>query len=85
MAEQHELKCWFKPFDAIADGSKRFEWRKNDRGFAVGDTLILRRYDPHNGAGYTGEHQVVRVTYMLTGPTYGIPEGYCIMSIERVG
>lgn len=32
MAE-HTLKCWPNSYDAIADGRKRFEWRRDDRGF----------------------------------------------------
>jgi hypothetical protein len=39
---RHELKTWPGPFQAIVDGSKRFELHKDDRGFAVGDTLWLR-------------------------------------------
>jgi len=32
----HELKTWPEPFAGILAGRKRYEIRKNDRGYAVG-------------------------------------------------
>lgn len=42
----HELKCWPKYFNAILDGSKTFEVRRNDRPYRVGDYLALNEYVP---------------------------------------
>lgn len=42
----HELKTWPKYFEAVWNGSKAFEIRKDDRAYAVADTLFLREYDP---------------------------------------
>lgn len=42
----HSLKTWPEPFQALVDGRKTFELRKNDRGFMVGDQLQLREWDP---------------------------------------
>lgn len=42
----HELKTWTEYFQAIVSGEKTFEIRENDRGFRVGDTLILRQWTP---------------------------------------
>lgn len=51
MAE-HVLKTWPNAFDAVKSGAKRFEWRRDDRGFEVGDVLVLRKWNPQlNGVG----------------------------------
>lgn len=42
----HNLKCWPEYFAAIASGQKKFEVRKNDRDYQVGDLLALHEYDP---------------------------------------
>lgn len=85
----HELKCWPEYFIPLADGRKRFEFRKNDRHFHVGDVLRLREYRPgsdYSGPpGYTGRETVVRVTYLLDQSRFGdVPDGFVIMSVENV-
>ncbi len=62
----HELKIWPIYFAAVVDGRKRFEIRKNDREFMVGDTLRLREWNPADGGAYTGAEIVVEVTYLTT-------------------
>lgn len=42
----HELKIWPQYYCRVADGSKTFEVRNNDRGFQPGDTVVLREWDP---------------------------------------
>jgi len=41
----HELKCWETHWDALADGSKTFEIRRDDRQFQKGDFLLIRKFD----------------------------------------
>lgn len=41
----HELKIEPPYFQAVIDGRKTFEIRKNDRGYNAGDTVLLREYD----------------------------------------
>lgn len=42
----HKLKLFPEYFDAVANGIKTFEIRKNDRDYKVGDTLRLYEFDP---------------------------------------
>jgi Domain of unknown function (DUF3850) len=58
----HRLKTWPEYYEKILTGEKTFEYRVNDRNFAVGDTLELEEYDPHNG--YTGRAITRHVSYI---------------------
>jgi ASC-1-like (ASCH) protein len=51
----HELKIHPQYYCRVADGSKTFEVRNNDRGFQPGDTVILKEWDPEpvNSTGIT--------------------------------
>lgn len=75
----HWLKCWPQPFQAVRDGRKPFEFRKDDRGYEVGDTLRLQEWDPHERR-FTGSEEDRRVTYIARGQ-FGIPDGYVVMGI----
>jgi hypothetical protein len=87
----HELKTDSEVFRAVLDGTKTYEIRKNDRGFAVGDMLVLRE-TLHTGRDmamgsplvYTGREVVRRVSHMLTGPIYGLAAGWSILSLTQV-
>jgi len=69
------------------DGLKRWEIRLNDRGFNVGDKLILKETH-YSGeemkAGkpllYTGCEITFPVSFIMHGPCYGLKEGWVIMS-----
>ena len=88
----HELKTWPEPFAAVLLRLKHHEVRKSDRSFVIGDTLLLREYDPSYGRqmpgelpeprGYTGRELRCRVTYISRGGTWGLPPDLCVMSIE---
>lgn len=60
---EHALKVWPDYFDAIADGSKTFEVRWDDRTFLPDDRLLLREWSPEDG--YTGRWCRRTVTYVL--------------------
>lgn len=70
---EHELKIWPKYYCRVADGSKTFEVRENDRGFQPGDIVILREFDPEpinptsiSPKGYTGSPDLkFKVGYVL--------------------
>ena len=76
----HDLKTWPKEYEAVITGRKRFEFRLNDRRFKTNDRLKLWEWDP-TLEKYTGRYCLVRVTYILK-EGFGLPEGYCIMSIN---
>ena len=76
----HELKIWPEFFNAVITGKKLAEVRKDDRGFQVGDTLILNEYD-NLRSEYTGRSTVREVTYIARGIA-GIAPGYCVLSID---
>lgn len=78
----HELKIKSEHFQAVWDGRKKAELRKDDRGYKVGDILRLREVD---GDEYTGSELAVRVTHILRDcPEYGLADGYCILSIGSI-
>lgn len=76
----HELKTWPEYFQAIWDRRKTFEVRVNDRGFTVGDTLILKEWDPETGK-YTGSAMMRTVTYVMLGGSFGIDAGTVVMGL----
>lgn len=83
----HELKTDPEVFDSVVDGRKKFEIRYDDRGYNVGDLLLLKRTKHSaaqmaNGAPleFTGETHSFKVNYILKGPTYGLEEGWVILS-----
>jgi hypothetical protein len=91
----HHLKCWPELFDAVKCGAKPFDVRKDDRGYAAGDTLVLHKWNPRfqpwslyqymNGDQFVSgaeqsEALTASVTYVLTG--FGIEQGYVCMGIR---
>ena len=84
----HELKTDPEVFDAVANGLKTFEIRYDDRGYQVGDQLIL------NKTRYTGDEMKqgkpleyldsygATVSHILRGPIYGLADGWVIMSLQ---
>lgn len=85
---EHELKVWPSFYAAVRDGSKRFEVRSTrDRDFAVGDTLLLREWDPHEGAtfedqGYTGRAAKAEVIYVMPGGRFGIDTTTAVVGFD---
>lgn len=79
----HHLKTHPEPFEAMRTGRKPFEYRADDRpgGFQTGDTLVLDEWDPDLGH-FTGAVELRRVGYILRGPDFGVPEGFCVMALE---
>ncbi len=74
----HRLKTWPTFYDALRTERKKFEIRKDDRNFEMGDTLVLCEWDPLLQE-YTGSEMTVTVTYLLRG--LGLKPGYVAMGI----
>lgn len=81
---KHDLKIAPQYFRQVADGSKTFEARRDDRGYQVGDVLRLREWD---GDAHTGRAVSVAVTSILrhTDPCGDLlAPGTVVMSIRLV-
>ena len=81
----HELKIWPKWFDAVKNGTKTFEIRRDDRGVEVGDQIIFEEFRPGVGE-YTGRTTERRVSYISRGDdaeAAGLKEGHCVIGLER--
>lgn len=83
----HVLKTWPGPFEAVRAQKKPYEVRKFDRPFSVGDTLLLREWDPLRGDGtpgsgaYTGRFVFRTVTYLTRPGGWGLPADIGVMGL----
>lgn len=85
----HRLKVLIKYADAIMNGTKTFEVRKNDRGYKVGDEIV---FDVVTNEGYAvGEAarhplngDVYRIDYILDC-FEGLAQKYVAMAISKEG
>ncbi len=80
----HELKITIPYADAICDGRKRFEVRRNDRGFNAGDYVRFSCIDDH---GLYCSHAINDtewvITYVFTG--FGLDDCYVVFGIRQKG
>lgn len=77
----HHLEIWPEYFLPVTTGDKTFELRRDDRGFAVGDVLVLEEFDPATKS-HTGRRCCARVTYIKHGGTIGLADDHVIMAID---
>lgn len=81
--KSHELKCHPHFFEALSRGDKNFEIRRNDRRYATGDVLIIRKFDPSYGLIPGEEPLRFKVTYLMSDEDFpGILPGFVIMGIK---
>lgn len=81
MSKHHILKCDLKPFAAVAAGEKTFDFRLDDRGYAVGDIVHLQEFDRRAGK-LTGKTQTRLITYILRS-SYGVPPNYAVLALNH--
>jgi hypothetical protein len=78
---EHNLKTIQPFFDDVWSGKKRFELRKNDRNYQIGDTVVLEEWGPdENGdLSYYGRATRKTISYILKDcPEFGLMPEYCI-------
>ena len=85
----HEIKLSVEFLEPVLFGEKRFEVRKNDRGYqkgdhirftVVGDTIKLARLHNEVCALEKIEYEI---TYVISG--WGIENGYVVFGIDEIG
>lgn len=76
----HILKTWPKYYRELVTERKHTEFRLHDRNFQVGDTLILREYDPDTKT-YSGRFMLRRITGLSVPPQAPM---YVILEIAGV-
>lgn len=81
--QTQELKILPQFFRAVKEGRKRFEIRKNDRNFQIGDTVWLHEYTKGE---YTGNSiNIGRIDYVLRSEeAMGLEKGYVIFSTDSL-
>ncbi|MCM3600648.1 DUF3850 domain-containing protein [Robertmurraya korlensis] len=75
--KKHQLKILPEYFEAVTEGIKTFEIRRNDRDYQVGDELFLNEFDIEKQE-YTGRREKVTVSYITD---YAQKEDYIVMGI----
>jgi hypothetical protein len=83
----HELKTIPVYFSRTETGTKKFELRRNDRDFQVGDILRLEEWIPESKT-FTGKQIDAEVTYILNSQSpaveHIIQDGWVVMGIEII-
>lgn len=87
----HNLKTDPEVFSASLIGLKPWEIRYDDRGYQVGDMIILEetkysRYEMRRGKPleYTGRKLSLLITYILPVRTYGSEDGLVVMTVSNI-
>ncbi|HET7025076.1 MAG TPA: DUF3850 domain-containing protein, partial [Gemmatimonadales bacterium] len=78
--KEHSVKIQRPYFEAVVSGAKRYEIRRDDRGYAVGDALLLREID--DAGETTGRTAQRTISYISRPSDLGLlPEGVCVLSL----
>jgi len=85
----HNLKIEERFADAIVNGTKTFEIRKNDRGYQKGDLIVFASITTRDTQYYEMKtnhpigKNIYQITYVLSG--WGLQNGYVALAIKKVG
>lgn len=75
----YKLKLWLEYFATVANGSKPFEIRKNDRDYQVRDMLPLQEFVPDKG--FTRRVLDRKITYITD---FAQLDGYVVKGIGNL-
>ena len=76
--QHHYLKTETQYYQAIEHGKKKFELRKNDRNFQIGDMIYLEEVV---GVIKTGRIlPQFEIQYIMYGGEFGLNKDYCIIN-----
>lgn len=91
---EHIVKTHPVYFDAVKRGDKRFEIRRDDRGYQKGDILVQQRCREDKPTEVDcffdvypmkARHELRhRIGWILTGGQFGIEPGFVIMQLEPI-
>jgi hypothetical protein len=78
----HTLKTWQPFWDDVFEGHKTFEVRRDDRGYKVGDLLVLQEWADDRHLGGTCFRVIAYV--LRDGAQFGVREGHVVLGIRPV-
>lgn len=83
----HRLKTWPDYFNAVRNGAKPFDVRFDDRGYKVGDRVLLQEYEPRRKE-FTGKEVLCRITYVLASDAKAVKDAlskdWVVLGLDRV-
>ena len=90
--KKHKIKILLEYANAILEGRKSFEIRKNDRDYKEGDLItfnVIEKDDKGNIKEIPSHlltKRTYQITYVLESKDFpeGIPLGYCVFSIKDI-
>lgn len=74
----HDIKTAPSCYAEVESGRRRFDLRKNDRGYKAGDGLRLLEF---KDGKHTGRVMDADITYVMEDCT-GLEDGYCILGFD---
>ena len=85
----HRLKSWPVFFQAIVNGARTHELRRNDRNYKIGDKLVLCEFDLTKSE-FTGASCELEITSITSAEEpcavseEALNRNFCILSIRRL-
>jgi hypothetical protein len=85
----HHVKSWPHQFVEVKAGRKTGELRQNDRGYSIGDQMVLHEYDPETSL-YSGQTVTVEITHKVDRDNLcavskiALNDDYVILSVKLI-